>query len=195
MFRKFRSLVPETVPDPHARPSLHRMVYSRSLAHSLYPTSSRRSPLSLSRKVCDAFFSLLALGPQASSLLSAGSGSSLIRDWLLIYHTRTDPISSILFHPTEPWLITTSGTRRFQKKVAPERDWLDSASESESDGDDDAGSVDGSSAVGDAAGRSQPAMSSGSLADSTGNDDARRSGDVNQVASRPEDSLAIWSLS
>ncbi|KAG0667584.1 hypothetical protein C6P46_000121 [Rhodotorula mucilaginosa] len=106
-----------------------------------------------------------------------------------------DPISSILFHPTEPWLITTSGTRRFQKKVAPERDWLDSASESESDGDDDAGSVDGSSAVGDAAGRSQPAMSSGSLADSTGNDDARRSGDVNQVASRPEDSLAIWSLS
>lgn len=124
------------------------------------------------------------------------SGSSLIRGWFLQCSTRTEPISSTLFHPTEPWLVTTSGTRHFQKKdaAAPERDWLDSDPETDSDGDDDAGSVDASSAVGDAAGRlQQPAMSSGPLTDSMGNDDAR-SGYVNRVKNRPADSLKIWSL-
>ncbi|GAA5866550.1 hypothetical protein JCM3774_004011 [Rhodotorula dairenensis] len=55
-----------------------------------------------------------------------------------------DPISSTLFHPTEPWLITTAGTRRFEKKLttvnAKPRDWLDSDSDSDSGSDVDAGS-------------------------------------------------------
>lgn len=56
---------------PHTpRPPLHRMVYSRSLAHSLSQTSSRRSRLSPSRKVCICGALLLR-----AEFLSFGSGS------------------------------------------------------------------------------------------------------------------------
>ncbi|POY76756.1 hypothetical protein BMF94_0005 [Rhodotorula taiwanensis] len=51
----------------------------------------------------------------------------------------TDPISTALFHPTQPWLITTSGARKFEKRRTsgsrPQRDWLDSDSESDVDAD------------------------------------------------------------
>lgn len=76
----------------------------------------------------------------------------------------------------------------------PERDWLDSDSETESDGDDDAGSEGGTDGPGEAAERSQSAMSSVPLAGSMGKDDAGSCG-VTQVKSGPADSLAIWSLS
>lgn len=52
--------------------------------------------------------------------------------------SHTDPISTTLFHPTQPWLVTTSGTRRFRKPKpgVRERDWLDSGSSDESNEED-----------------------------------------------------------
>ncbi|GAA5975875.1 hypothetical protein JCM10908_005311 [Rhodotorula pacifica] len=103
-----------------------------------------------------------------------------------------DPISTTLFHPTEPWLITTSGTRRYEKKEqtdTSERDWLDSDSNSESESGSESYSDDPAANVAEGA-QDAALMTPGPVLAKA----ADSGGGTASTARSPADSLAVWQL-
>ncbi|BGP54484.1 hypothetical protein JCM8202v2_002065 [Rhodotorula sphaerocarpa] len=109
----------------------------------------------------------------------------------------TEPISTTLFHPTQPWLVTTSGTRRFRKPKpgVRERDWLDSGSSDESNEEDGPKRSGADGARDEEDGNASKAAGAGERDADGGHEGGRTTSPIHADALSGADSLGIWKLS
>ncbi|GAA6014510.1 hypothetical protein JCM8202_001564 [Rhodotorula sphaerocarpa] len=108
-----------------------------------------------------------------------------------------EPISTTLFHPTQPWLVTTSGTRRFRKPKpgVRERDWLDSGSSDESNEEDGPKRSGADGARDEEDGNASKAAGAGERDADGGHEGGRTTSPIHADALSGADSLGIWKLS